>query len=220
MISFGAQTASGHAGDGRFENLTIVGELLRDGRGARAHDAEHVAFVNQQAHHSLDQIAGARRAAEIEMQVVDEEQEHAAGRVVGRPVPRQDDAFLHRRRRRSLHVVDASAVCEHERRDLLLDAVLVDFELVGLDVSDELVALLIANDDVGRDEIDADPERGLSLLPLRLGGGRLRMRDRRRRRHRRQQAEKPRGQKHSCSAHAIDYTSCELPSVPTTQGMG
>ena len=47
---------------------------------------------------------------------------------------------------------------EHERSDLLLDAVLVNFELIGLDVSDELVALLIAYDDVGRLEIDADPE--------------------------------------------------------------
>ena len=57
-------------------------------------------------------------------------QEHAAGGVVGRPVARQDDAFLHRRRRRRLHVVDAAAVGQHERDDLLLDAVFVDLELV------------------------------------------------------------------------------------------
>ena len=71
---------------------------------------------------------------------------------------------------------------QHERRDLLLDAVLVDLELVGLDVGDELIALLVADDDVGRDEIDADPERGLARR-LRLTaapGRRLRVHDDRR----------------------------------------
>ena len=185
-------------------------------------DAEHVAFVNQQAHHPLDQIAGPRRAAEIEMQVVDEEQEHAAGRVVGRPVPRQDDAFLHRRRRRSLHVVDASAVREHERRDLLLDAVFVDFELVGLDVGDELIALLIANDHVGRDEIDADPERGLSLRPPAALGGAApaaparQATDEDSRRSAGRKAPRPEAWLW-CACDRLYL--CELPSVPTTQGM-
>ena len=61
-----------------------------------------------------------------------------AASLVG-PAARQDDAFLHRRRRRRQHVVDAAAVGQHERDDLLLDAVLVDLELVRLEVGDELV---------------------------------------------------------------------------------
>ncbi len=95
------------------------------------------------------------------MEIVDEDQEHAPGGVVRRAVGRQDDAFLHRRRRRRQHVVDAPAVRQHERDDLLLDAVLVDLELFGLQVGDELVAPLIADDHVGGDEIDADAERRL-----------------------------------------------------------
>ena len=89
-----------------------------------ADDAEHVAFVNQEAKHLLDQIAGPRRLAELQVEVVDEDQEDAAGGVVGRPALRQDDAFLHRCGRRRQRVEHAAAVRQHERHDLLLDAVL------------------------------------------------------------------------------------------------
>ena len=68
--------------------------------------------------------------------------------------------FLRRRRRGGLHVVDAPAVREHERHDVLLDAVLEDLELPGLQIRDELVAI-VADDHVGGDEIDADAEGGL-----------------------------------------------------------
>ncbi len=109
--------------------------------------------------HLLDQLPRARRAAEVEMQVVDEDQEHATGGVVGRAIGRQDDALLHRRRRRGLHVVDATAVCENERDDVLLDAVFVNLELSGFQVGDELIAALLADDHVGGHEIHADAER-------------------------------------------------------------
>ena len=58
------------------------------------------------------------------------------------------------RRGGGVDVVDAAAVRQHERHDVLLDAVLVDFEIVFLQVGDEL-ALVVADDDVGRDEVDA-----------------------------------------------------------------
>ena len=89
----------------------------------------------------LEQIADAAGVAEVEVQVVDEDQEDAAGGVVGRPRRRQDDAFLRRRRRRRGDVVDAAAVRQRERDDVLLDAVFVDFELVFLQVGDELPVL-------------------------------------------------------------------------------
>ena len=122
------QAAAGDALDRRLEHLPVVGQLLRDRRMAGADDAEHVAVVNQDAQHLLDQLARPRRLAELQVEVVDEDQEDAAGRVVGRPALRQDDAFLHRRRRRRQQVEHAAAVRQHERHDLLLDAVLVDLE--------------------------------------------------------------------------------------------
>ena len=81
----GRQAAAGDALDRRLEHLPVVGQLLRNRRSAGADDAEHVAFVDQVAQHLLDQVARARRAPEVEVQVVDEDQEDAARRVVGRP---------------------------------------------------------------------------------------------------------------------------------------
>ena len=66
------------------------------------------------------------------------------------------------------HVRDAAAVADRHRRDVLLDAVFVDLELVFLQVGDE-VALFVAHDDVGRDEIDLNLER---RFLLRRGGAR------------------------------------------------
>ena len=59
-----------------------------------------------------------------------------------------------RRRRRRRDVVDAAAVGQRERDDLLLHAVFEDLEIVFLQVGDELAAV-VADDDVGGDEIDA-----------------------------------------------------------------
>ena len=106
----------------------------------------------------LIRLSGARRAAEVEMEIVDEDEEDAPRGVVRRAIGRQDDALLHRRRRRRLHVVNASAMGQDERDDFLLDAVLVDLELSGLQVCDELIAALVADDHVGGHEIDADAE--------------------------------------------------------------
>ena len=156
----GPEAATGDAVDRGIEHLPVVGQLLRNRRRARRDDPEHVAFVNQVAQHALQEVARARRAAEIEVQVVDEEEEHASGGVVGRTARRQDDALLRGRRRRRLHVVDTTAVREHERHDVLLHAVFEDLELPRLQVRHELVAV-VADDDVGRDEIDADAERRL-----------------------------------------------------------
>ena len=93
------------------------------------------------------------------MQIVDEEQEDAAGRVVHAADGRQNDAFGRRRRRRFEHVGDAAAVAHRHRRDVLLDAVLVDFEVVLLQVGDES-ALLVLDDHVHRDGVDLDSEGG------------------------------------------------------------
>ena len=82
----GLQPAAGDFRDQRIEHLPVVGQLLGDRRVAGRHDAEHVAFVNQQLEHLLDQIARARRAAEVEVEIVDEDQEDAPGGVVGRAV--------------------------------------------------------------------------------------------------------------------------------------
>ena len=58
------------------------------------------------------------------------------------------------RRRRRLDVQHAAAVRQHERHDVLLDAVLVDLEVLLLQVGDELPAA-VADDHVGRDQVDA-----------------------------------------------------------------
>ena len=129
-------------------------------------DAEHVPFVDQLLGDLLEQIADATGVAEVQVQVVDEDQEDAAGGVVGRPRRRQEDAFLHGRRRRRGDVVAAPAVGQRERDELLLNAVLEDLEVFFLQVGDEL-AVVVADDDVRRDEFDARGEIGLALI-LRL----------------------------------------------------
>ena len=50
---------------------------------------------------------------------------------------------------------------QHDGGDLLLDAVLVDLDLARLEVGDELIALGVAGDHVGGDQIDGDAERRL-----------------------------------------------------------
>ncbi len=107
---------------------------MRDRRRTARDDAEQIAFVNQVLLNLLEQLAHASRVLELHVQVVDEEQEDAAGGVDDAPDRRQDDAFGRRRRRRFEHVRDAAAMAHRHRRDLLLDAVFVDLELVLLQV--------------------------------------------------------------------------------------
>ena len=73
------------------------------------------------------------------------------------PRRRQDDALAHRRHSRSLRLVHATAVHERKRGELLLDAVLVDLEVLLRKVGLELPSP-VPDDDVGADEIDGGPE--------------------------------------------------------------
>ena len=113
------------------------------------------------------------------MQVVDDDQEDAAGRVIARPRRRQDDPFLRRRRRCRLEVVDAAAVHQRQRGNVLFDAVLEDFEIVFREVGDELI-LVVPDDGVHRHEIDPGPEVWLPgrRWLCRRSRGRLRRRRR------------------------------------------
>ena len=52
---------------------------IDDGPGGD--DAEHVSFVNELLGDLLEQVADAAGVAEVEVQVVDEDEEDAAGRV-------------------------------------------------------------------------------------------------------------------------------------------
>ena len=94
------QPVAGDLVDRLVEALAIVGHVDRDRRRPGRDDAEHVAVVDQLLRDLLEQLADAAGVAEVQVQVVDEDQEDAAGGVVGRPRRRQEDAFLHRRRRR------------------------------------------------------------------------------------------------------------------------
>ena len=112
------------------------------------------------------------------MEIVDEEQEDAARYVGARTARRQHDPFGRRRRRRRQHVGDAAAGDHRHRRDVLLHAVFEDLEFFLLQIGDE-VALLVADDDVVRDEIDLHFERRSLLrrepcLARRCLTGRLR----------------------------------------------
>src|SRR5688572_5519510 len=68
-------------------------------------------------------------------------------------------------------IADAPAVHQRQRRNVLLHAILVNFEILLRQVGDELV-LIVPGDDVGGDVIDRDAERGLAAARawgLRLG---------------------------------------------------
>ena len=70
----------------------------------------------------------------------------------------------------SQHVGHAAAVTDRHRRDVLLHAVLVDLEFFILQIGDE-IAFVVADDDVGRDEIDLDPEGRILRRRWRLVPG-------------------------------------------------
>ncbi len=62
------------------EPRLVVGHVDRDRRRAGRDDAEHVAVVNQLLRNLLEQLADAAGVAEVQVQVVDEDQEDAARR--------------------------------------------------------------------------------------------------------------------------------------------
>src|SRR5687767_10737832 len=99
------------------------------------------------------------------MEVVDDDDKDATGRVAARPVRRQDQAVAARRRWRE-HVVLAATMDHRQRDDLLFDAVLVDLELAVLEVGDELTSC-VADDGVRPHEIDARRERRCLVLSRR-----------------------------------------------------
>ena len=71
-------------------------------------------------------------------------------------------------RRRFEHIRDAATMAHRHRRDFLLHAVFVDFEVFLRQVGDELSALVL-DDDVHRDGIDLNAEGGRLRLRRRCG---------------------------------------------------
>ena len=92
------QSGAGDLLDRLVEPLPVVGEIDRQRRRPGRDDAEHVAFVNQLLRDLLEQLADAAGIAEVQMEIVDEDQEDAARRVGRRTRRRQDDALLRRAR--------------------------------------------------------------------------------------------------------------------------
>ena len=88
------QAVAGDLLDRLVQHLAVVGRIDRERRGAGRDDREHVAFVDQRLRDALEQIADAAGVAEVEVQVVDDDQEDAAGGVVARARDREDQAFL------------------------------------------------------------------------------------------------------------------------------
>ena len=157
------QAVAGDLLDRLVEHLVVVGRIDGERRRAGGHDREHVAFVNQVARDPLEEIANPPGIAEVEVQVVDDDEEDATGRVVPRPGRGQDDALLGRRRRRRQQVVHAAAVHQRERRDVLRHAIFQHLEVVLRQVGHELI-LAVADDRVHGDQIDVDPEGRLRAL--------------------------------------------------------
>ena len=136
------------------EAAAIVGEVDGDRRRARGDDAEHVSFVDQLLGDFLEQLPNPAGVAEVEVQVVDEDEEDPASRVRGRPRRREQNAFRNRSGGRRRDVVAAAAVSQGERDDFLRNAVFQNLEIVFLQVCDELTAV-VTNDDVGRHQFNA-----------------------------------------------------------------
>ncbi len=112
----------------------------------------------------LDDAPHVRGVLRLEVDVVDEDEEHPAGDVLHGAARRgQHDAFRRgrRRRRRREQVEGAAAVHQGKRRDHLRHVVLEHDEVVLGEVGDE-AAVRVPRDDVGRDRRDAGPERGLA----------------------------------------------------------
>ena len=119
--------------------------------------------MNQLFRNLLEQLADASSVAEVQVQVVDEDQKNASRRVARGPRRRQDDSLLHGRRRRGREVGRPSTVDEREGDDVLFYTVLEDGELFFLQIGNEL-SLRVADDHVGSDDVHAAAED----VPLRI----------------------------------------------------
>ena len=140
--------------------------------GPGRHHAEHIAVVHQILLELLKQLSDASGIAEVEVQVVDEEQEDAASGVVGRPHRRQDDPLLRRRRRRQELIEYPTAVNQDQRGDFLSDAVFHDLEVVLVHGRHELT-ILVTHDDIRRHQIDGqcgNPRRVDAACPAPAPG--------------------------------------------------
>ena len=119
--------------------------------------------MDQRARDFLEQVADAAGIAEVEMQVIDDDQEDAAGGVVLGARGWQDNALLSRRRRWGRQVMHAAAVHQREAGKLLLDAVLVNFKIALGQVGHELV-LAVAHDCIRRDVVNGHAKLRLAAL--------------------------------------------------------
>ena len=81
---FRRQAGAGDLLDRFVEPAAIVGHVNRQRRGTGGDDAEHVAFVDQFLRDLLEQFPDPRSVAEVQVQVVDEDQEDPPGGIVGR----------------------------------------------------------------------------------------------------------------------------------------
>ena len=108
----------------------VVGQIDLDRGRPGGDDAEHVAFVDQLARDALQEISDAGGVAEIQVQIVDEDEEDAAGLAGGGPGRRHRQTF-NRLPRRGVDVVGAAAVRQGERHERLRHAVLEDLEVAA-----------------------------------------------------------------------------------------
>ena len=144
----------------------VVGEIDRDRGGAGRHDAEEVAVVHELLRHVAEQTAYAVRVTELEMKIVDDKNDDASGGVVDGPRWRQDDALTYGRSGCGrLRLIHAAAVDERKRRELLFDAVFVDFEIVLGEIGLKLAAA-VSHDHVRADQVDRCPERRVRHIGL------------------------------------------------------
>ena len=133
------QAVAGDLLDRLVQDLAVVGRIDRERRGAGRDDREHVAFVDQRLRDRLNRsrMRPVLRKSRCRSSTMIRKMRPAVS--LRRARRRQDDAFLRRRRRRRREVVHAAAVHQRQRRDVLLDAVFVDLEVVLRQVGDELV---------------------------------------------------------------------------------
>ena len=148
-----AQPVAFDPADQRFQQPPVVAHVQRHGRRSRREEREQVAFMDQRAGNLLQHGPDMRRIQRVEMEVIDEQQEDPARRGGDGPRRRQDDALRRRQSWRRLHIEDAAAVHQQQRRDLLRLAVLEHHEIVHPQIGDK-PAVAISHDDVGGHQLD------------------------------------------------------------------